>query len=43
MSMTKYTEGDLLKKDFVEFTKILMECEDRALREIEKQKIQDNG
>ena len=43
MTMTKYTESDLLKKDFVEFTRILIECEERALREIEKQKQQNNG
>ena len=43
MTMTKYTESDLLKKDFVEFTRILIECEERALRENEKQKQQNNG
>lgn len=38
MQMTKYTETELLKKDFVTFNKILIECEKRALKEIEKQK-----
>ncbi len=43
MSETKYTETELMAKDYITFNQILSECEQRAKREAERQKAAANG